>query len=104
MAITNVLSLTTLANTTNNSTWTISVARKLSERDVTNPRFPRMVVLDNQVLALVVNGQEPVVLPLSVFFSACAQANPNLSWPPNITTQPTSIIAADNSSTSFSIA
>jgi len=99
----NVLSLTTLASATTPSTWNPVAGIRTSILDSTNPQFLRSIRLDGTALVLSINNAavQPVILPISEFLAACAAANPALSWPPLVVSQPANLTVATPSGTTF---
>jgi hypothetical protein len=101
----NVLSLITLSSANIPSTWNPVAGIRTSVLDSTNPQFLRTIRLDGTALVLSTNNPavEPVILPITEFLAACATANPALTWPPVISTQPANQTVASPSASGFTI-
>lgn len=99
----NLRVLTNIASNNSNVSWT-APSQQTTILDLTNPRFPRAVLISNNGVA-VQRGANIVGVNMAVLCQACATVEPNLTWPPVIGTQPSNQNAAyTDGANSFNVA
>ena len=99
-----VHSLTDLAGNKTDGTWEPVAAQRNSVLDMSNPRFPRHIILDSTGVVITRPNQTPVHLSLSSILKAAIVANPMLTSPPVCVKEPVSITVKSGETAVFNVA
>ena len=103
MASIPVHSLSSLDGTASPGTWEPIQAQRNSILDMSNPNFPRHIILDSSGVVITAGARQPVHLSLASILKAALTANPLLTSPPVITQQPKPVSCKAGDSVTFSM-